>query len=236
MSNRPRIVVTNDDGIDAPGLATLAAAAAALGEVIVAAPAGAQSGVGHQLTTGAPIRVDGVGPRRYRIDGTPADCARLAHAALATDAVWLLSGINHGANLGADVYTSGTVAAAREAALLGLSSLAVSQYIAPGRPIDWSVTARRLVPLLRGLLRQPLAPGHFWNVNLPHPADDDVDPPVVFCGLDTRPHGIRYRRDGDDYMYTGDYHARPRQAGRDVDVCMGGAVAVTCVTLEIAAA
>ncbi len=236
MRHRPRIVVTNDDGIDAPGLATLAALAAGLGEVIVAAPAGAQSGVGHQLTTREPIRVDCVAPHRYRVAGTPADCARLAHTALATDATWLLSGINHGANLGADVYTSGTVAAAREAALLGLASLAVSQYIAPGRPIDWSVTARRLAPLLRELLAQPLAPGHFWNVNLPHPADDGADPPRVFCGLDTRPHGIRYRRDGDDYTYTGDYHARPRQPGRDVDVCMGGAIAVTCVTLEIAAA
>jgi 5'-nucleotidase len=230
-----RIVVTNDDGIDAPGLATLAAVAAQFGEIIVAAPASVQSGVGHQVTTDLPIEVIPLAPGRYRIDGTPADCARLAHAALAPGAAWLLSGINHGANLGADVYTSGTVAAAREAALLGVPSVAVSQYVAPGRRVDWALTARRLAPLLRELLAQRLPPGHFWNINLPHPPDDAADPLVVYCGLDTRPHGIRYRRDGDEFVYTGDYHARPRQAGRDVDVCMGGAIAVTRVTLEIAA-
>ncbi|MFN8641564.1 MAG: 5'/3'-nucleotidase SurE [Candidatus Binatia bacterium] len=231
-----RLIVTNDDGIDAPGLATLVAVAGGFGALAVVAPTGAQSGVGHQITTAAPIAVERLAPRRYRVAGTPADCARLALTRLAADADWLLSGINHGGNLGADVYTSGTVAAAREAALLGRPAIAVSHYVGRGRNVDWSVAARRLQPVLARLLMAPLAAGHFWNVNLPHPIDDAVAPAIVFCGLDTRPLAVRYRRDGATYVYTGDYHTRPRQPGRDVDVCMGGDIAVTKVTLEIAAA
>lgn len=229
-----RLIVTNDDGVDAPGLATLAAAAAEFGEVIVVAPVGAQSGVGHQLTTHAPIRVDVRGGQRYAVAGTPADCARLALTELASDADWVLSGINAGGNLGADVYTSGTVAATREAALLGRRAIAVSHYIGRARVIDWTLAAERLRPVLRLLLARPLDAGHFWNVNLPHPADARP-PAVIFCGLDTRPLEVRYRRAGADYVYVGDYHTRPRQPGRDVDVCMRGDVAVTKVTLEIAA-
>jgi 5'-nucleotidase len=86
------------------------------------------------------------------------------------------------------------------------------------------------------LLERPLDSGHFWSVNLPHPPTGATPLPIVLCGLDTRPLEVRYRRAGDAFIYTGDYHTRPRQPGRDVDVCMGGAVAVTKVTLEIAAA
>jgi 5'-nucleotidase len=229
-----RVIVTNDDGVDAPGVAALAELAAELGDVVTVAPVGAQSGVGHQLTTHAPIRVAPLGPARYAVGGTPADCARLALTELAPDADWLLSGINAGGNLGADVYTSGTVAATREAALLGRRAIAVSHYIGRDGVIDWLVAAQRLRPVLRLLFERPLDAGHFWSVNLPHPSDDVV-PRIVFCGLDTRPLEVRYRRDGADYVYVGDYHTRPRQPGRDVDVCMRGDIAVTKVTLEIAA-
>jgi len=228
--------ITNADGVDAAGLAALAGAVAGLGEPLIVAPAGPQSGVGHQVTTEGEIWVDRLAGDRWRIEGTPADCARLALTELAPRAAWLLSGINHGGNLGADIYTSGTVAAAREAALLGCPAIAVSHYVARGRAVDWGLAARRLGPLLRDLLARRLEPGHFWNVNLPHPAADDDALPVIFCGLDTRPHGVRYRRDGNAFAYVGDYHTRPRQPGRDVDVCMGGRIAVTKVTLEIAAA
>ncbi|MEO8604004.1 MAG: 5'/3'-nucleotidase SurE [bacterium] len=229
-----RFIITNDDGIEAAGIAALVEAATEFGEPLVVAPAGPQSGVGHKVTTTSDIRVDRLAPQRWRVEGTPADCARLALTVLAADATWLLAGINHGGNLGADIYTSGTVAAVREAALLGYRAVAVSHYVGRGRSIDWELATRRLTPVLRTLLLQPLEPGHFWNVNLPHPADD-VAPAIEFCGLDTRPHGIRYRRDGNSYAYIGDYHTRPRQRGRDVDVCMSGRIAVTKVTLEIAA-
>jgi 5'-nucleotidase len=229
-----RLIVTNDDGVEAPGLAALAEVAQAAGEVVVVAPCGAQSGVGHQVTTDAPIHVEPRAPGRYAIAGTPADCARLALTAIAPDADWLLSGVNAGGNLGADVYTSGTVAAAREAALLGCRAIAVSHYVGRGRAIDWALAVRRLRPVLALLLQRPLEAGHFWNVNLPHPPAE-ASPAVVFCGLDTRPLAVRYRRQGAHYVYAGDYHTRPRQAGRDVEVCMRGDIAVTKVTLEIAA-
>ncbi|MDX2170893.1 MAG: 5'/3'-nucleotidase SurE [Deltaproteobacteria bacterium] len=230
-----RIIVTNDDGIDAPGLAALRAAVAPLGTPLIVAPSGAQSGVGHQVTTDGEIWVDALPAQRWRVAGTPADCARLALTELAPGADWLVSGINQGGNLGADIYTSGTVAAVREAALLGVPAIAVSHYVARGATVDWSLATRRVAPVLRDLLARPLDAGHFWNVNLPHPPGDAATLPVMFCGLDTRPHGVRYRRDGQRFAYIGDYHARPRQPGRDVDVCMGGAIAVTKVTLEIAA-
>ena len=230
-----RIVVTNDDGIDAAGIAALERAAIPFGEVTIVAPAAAQSGVGHQLTTEAPLRVETVGARRHRVDGKPADCTRLALTHFARDAAWLLAGINHGANLGSDIYTSGTVAAAREAALLGCAAVAVSQYVGRNREIDWELSALRLAPVLRLLFARGPAPGHFWSVNLPHPPGDAVELPVVFCRLDTRAHAVRYRHEGDVFVYAGDYHARPRQAGRDVDVCMSGRIAVTQVTLEVAA-
>lgn len=229
-----RLIVTNDDGIDAAGLASLHAVASSYGRPVVVAPAHVQSGVGHQVTTRAPIAVDQVAAERYRVAGTPADCARLALTQFAPGAAWLLSGINHGGNLGADVYTSGTVAAAREATLLGHRAVAVSHYVGPGRAIDWPLAERRLALVLSLLFSRPLDPGHFWNVNLPHPTSDAVDLPIVFCHLDTRPHGVRFRHEADHFLYAGDYHNRPRQAGRDVDVCMSGRIAVTKVTLEIA--
>ena len=229
-----RLILSNDDGVDAAGLSALAAAVRPFGEPFVVAPAGPQSGVGHQVTTGDAILVDRLAAACWSVAGTPADCARLAMTELVPDAAWLLAGINHGANLGADIYTSGTVAAVREAALLGYRGCAVSHYVGRGRSVDWALATQRLTPVLDDLLRRPLEAGHFWSVNLPHP-DHDHETPIVFCGLDTRPHGVRYRRDGDRYRYDGDYHARPRQAGRDVEVCMSGSIAVTKVTLEIAA-
>jgi 5'-nucleotidase len=230
-----RIVLTNDDGVEAPGLAALAGAAAALGEAVIVAPAAAESGVGHMLTTHVPIRVDELAARRFRVDGRPADCARIALTHLAPDADWVLSGVNHGANLGVDVYTSGTVAAAREAALLGRRALAISQYIGPGGEADWELTAARAAAVLPVVLARELEPGHFWNINLPLPSTSEIALPIVFCGIDTGAHAVRYRRSGSLFVYEGNYHARPRQPGRDVDVCMSGRVAVTKVTLEIAA-
>ena len=112
-----RILLTNDDGIDAPGLAALRDAAAVLGgDLVVVAPAECHSGCGHRVTTDRAIRVEELARGRFRVGGTPADCVRIAVAQLVPDAALVLSGINAGGNLGADVHHSGTVAAAREAA------------------------------------------------------------------------------------------------------------------------
>jgi 5'-nucleotidase len=229
-----KLILTNDDGIEAPGIAALLSAVKGMGSTLVVAPEHPQSGVGHQVTTHSPIRLQELSQGRICVTGTPADCSRIALTQIAPDASWLLSGINRGGNLGSDVYTSGTVAAAREAALLGYRSIAVAQYVARNREVDWNLAACRVAPVLRMLMDSEPQQGHFWNVNLPHPPHDGLDLEVVFCALDTRPHGVRYDRQGDCLIYAGDYHRRPRLRGRDVDVCLGGKIAVTRVSLEIA--
>ena len=122
------ILVTNDDGIHAQGLSALAQALESLGEVFVVAPDREQSAVGHALTLHRPLRVDQVGERRYAVNGTPSDCVNLGVLGLLPEPpVLVVSGINHGSNLGDDVTYSGTVSAAMEGTLLGVPSMAVSQ-------------------------------------------------------------------------------------------------------------
>ena len=111
-----KIILTNDDGIEAPGLLALYEALPADYRLVVVAPENSCSGFGHQVTTHTAIAVRRIDSDRYGVKGTPADCSRLSLKVLAPGADWLIAGINAGANLGSDVYNSGTVAAAREAA------------------------------------------------------------------------------------------------------------------------
>src|SRR5437762_3138960 len=122
------LLLTNDDGINAPGLEALLTAARTLGDPVVVAPAKPQSGVSHAVTWHEGVRIEPRGDKRFAIHGTPADCIRLGLLRLVPDAKWVLSGINHGANLGADVHYSGTVAAVREAVLHGWPGIAISYY------------------------------------------------------------------------------------------------------------
>ena len=225
------LVLTNDDGIDAPGLAALVEATTGLGERRVVAPMGPWSGRSHAVTTHGPIRVETRPGARFAIDGTPADCVRLALHHLAPGASWVLAGINAGGNLGADVHHSGTVAAAREAVLHGTPAVALSHYIARGRPIDWDLAARRAAGVLRDLLGRPWVPGTFWNVNLPDPEPGAPEPAVVFCGLDPSPLPLSFRVEGDLAHYDGDYHLRPRLPSGDVAACFGGQIAVTRIPI-----
>ena len=223
-----KIVITNDDGIDAPGLASLLEVAERFGEVYVVAPAEEHSAGGHRVTVKSPIRVEQLSRTRFRVHGTPADCARLALTELVPEANWLLSGINEGGNLGADVYMSGTVAAAREAALLGAGAIAVSHYIKRGLPVDWPLAEARTENVLPQLLTTLAVPGVYWNVNLPHGAGDA---PVVETPLDKSAMQVRYRLEDGHYIYGGNYHERPRQAGTDVESCFGGAITLTRLNL-----
>ena len=222
-----KLIVTNDDGIEADGLKTLVRLASQWGEVTVVAPAEPQSGVGHRMTTDRPIRVDKLTRARYRIWGSPADCSRLALSQFAPEGDWLLSGINNGSNLGVDVYDSGTVAAAREAAVLGYKAIALSHYRAKDRSIDWRLARERLQPVLDRLLNETLEAGCFLNVNLPHPEHDMVCLEIRQTAVDTSPNLMTYARTGDDYLYTGIYQKRPRQPARDIDTCFGGHISIS---------
>ena len=222
-----KIVVTNDDGYDQPGLSALVDAVAPLGDIVVVAPAAPQSNVGHRVTMREPISVDRHDARHYVVHGTPADCTRLAVKRLVPDMDWLIAGINPGANLGSDVYQSGTVAAAREAAILGIRAAAVSQYIAADWTLDWPAARIHAARCLAGLMGEPLATGQFWNINLPSPIPVDTALDQRLCALDRNPHRYRFRRQDDVYRYEGVIHDRPRTAGSDVDVCFRGMIAVT---------
>ena len=227
-----KFLLSNDDGIDAPGLQALLIAARTLGDPVVVAPAGPQSGVSHAVTAHGPVRIEPRGEKRFAVYGTPADCARVGLLKLVPDANWVLSGINQGGNLGADVYYSGTVAAVREAVLHGWPGVAVSHYHRKGTEFDWERATSWVALLLADLLARPTEPGLFYNVNLPHLGPAESDPEVVFCPLDPHALPLSYRHEDDTGMYyNGDYHARQRAAGTDVDVCFRGRIAVTAIRL-----
>jgi 5'-nucleotidase len=226
-----KLLLTNDDGIEAPGLRALAEVAASFGEPITVAPCLAHSGCSHRVTTDRAVRLIAHRPDWYAVEGTPADCVRIGLHTVAPDASWVLAGLNEGGNLGVDVHHSGTVAAVREAVLHGRPGIALSHYHKRGWAIDWSRAARWIRPLLADLLSRVGTQGTFWNINLPHLSPEAPDPRVVSCPLETAPLPLAYRREEDLLHYAGDYHARPRGAGSDVDVCFGGNIAVTEVRL-----
>ena len=179
------------------------------------------------MTNNRPIRVDRLSENRYRVWGTPADCARLALRRLATDGDWVLSGINHGGNLGVDVYESGTVAAAREAAIHGCRAIALSHYTADGREIDWPLAAQRLRPILKSLIHGQLESGFFFNVNLPHPDHRETGLELKSVPVDKSPFKITFTPTSNGYLHTGIYHERHRKPGSDIDACFRGQISLS---------
>lgn len=218
-------VLTNDDGIDAPGLRSLQAAVG--DQAVIAAPKRHYSGCGHQVTTDQPIHVEQRRPIEFAVDGTPADCTRVALRHLSSEVEWVISGINAGGNLGSDIYTSGTVAAVREAAFHRIPGIAISQYIHQRQEIDWAYATQLAIKVLDKLLHLPLTPGGFWNVNLPHCSAAEPEPEIVFCHLCTQPLPVIYRVEGEHLYYAGNYSQRDRDPGSDVEVCFSGNIAVT---------
>jgi len=226
-----KFLVSNDDGIDAPGIRTLWEVAKTLGNPVLVAPAGPQSGVSHTVSWEKPVRIEERGAREYAVHGTPADCTRMGLLHLAPDTQWVLSGINHGGNLGADVHYSGTVAAVREAVLHGIPGIALSHFHARGRELDWKRASQWVRPVLADLLSRSVEPGLFYNVNLPHLETHAPDPQVVFCGLDPSPLPLSSRHENGAHLYDGDYQNRRRIADADVDTCFRGSISVSVVRL-----
>jgi 5'-nucleotidase len=224
------LVLTNDDGIDAPGIQALRDALRDQPTWVVA-PDRPLSGCSHQLNRGGPIPIAQRQDRAFAIGGTPADCTRVALSHLCPEATWVLSGINAGGNLGADVYVSGTVAAVREAALLRVPGIAISHYIRNRQPIDWALATRLTAQVLTTLMAEPLPPGSFWNVNLPHLGVGDPEPELVFCPNCTQPLPTEFKVDQDQFYYVGEYGQRRHDADSDVAVCFSGQIAVTKICL-----
>jgi 5'-nucleotidase len=225
-------LLTNDDGIDAPGIAALADVCQSLGRFVVLAPDQHLSGCSHQATTSRGLALVEVAPNRFALDGSPVDCTRIGLFRVATDTQWVLSGINEGGNLGADVYLSGTVAAAREACLLGKPAIAISQYIRR-RPVDWPLAARMTQHVLELLLERPPQPGSFWNVNLPQGDEARTAmPECVFCDIDPHPLPVDYELREGKLHYRARYQDRLQAAGRDVALCFAGHITISQVGLH----
>jgi 5'-nucleotidase len=222
-----KFILTNDDGIDAPGLVALRAAVQ--GDMLVVAPKDQRSECSHQTTTREAFHVEQRDNGEYAVDGTPADCTRIALRHLAEDADLVLSGINAGGNLGADVYISGTVAAVREAAFLGKTGVAFSQFFKADEPMDWERTARWTAEVLEVLLERTRLKRAFYNVNFPHVEADAPDPEVVFCDVCTEPLPVAYEVENGHFRYKGYYPGRERTPGRDVEQCMSGKISVSVI-------
>lgn len=161
-----KILLSNDDGYQSEGLATLALALSDLAELTIVAPDRNQSGASHSLTLEAPLRVGRTREGIYYVNGTPTDCVHLAITGLLDhEPDMVVAGINHGANLGDDVLYSGTVAAAVEGRFLGLPAIAVSLTGQAPRNFDAAGQAIRI--LLQRLQEQPLPADTILNVNVP---------------------------------------------------------------------
>lgn len=172
-----RILVTNDDGINAPGLKLLAKVARSLcRDVWVVAPELEQSGASHSLTLSRPLRIRKLAARRFAVDGTPTDCVLLAVNAIMRERppTLVLSGINAGANLGEDVTYSGTVAAAMEATLLEVPAIALSQHYEDRRAIPWKTAGAHAAAVIRRLAEMRWPRNTLINVNFPAVAADAV--------------------------------------------------------------
>jgi 5'-nucleotidase len=163
----PRILVTNDDGYRSEGIEVLAGALRVIGEVTIVAPIEEASAIGHALTLRHPLRLEPIGDRAFAVDGTPSDCVNIAITQVFKGLPDLVvSGINKGWNLGDDITYSGTVAGALEGALLGIPSIAVSLRATRGE-YDFSHAARAAAAFAEAMLRRPLPPRTFLNINVP---------------------------------------------------------------------
>ena len=181
-----KILVSNDDGYMARGIVALAEALAEIAEVILMAPDRNHSGASNSLTLHSPLRVRQVEENRYFVNGTPSDCVHLALSGyLPDDPDIVVSGVNHGANLGDDVIYSGTVAAAMEGRFLGLPAIAVSLVGQHGKHFD--TAARVACDLVKRLQSDPLPGDIILNVNVPDLPFDEL------AGVEVTRLGFRHR-------------------------------------------
>lgn len=226
----PTILLTNDDGLGAAGLETLRKALPATWHLVVAAPSMPMSECGHRITTKEALFVTQQAQDVFAIDGTPADCVRLAVTQLlARRPDWVIAGINHGGNLGADIYVSGTLAAVREAAFLGIPGIALSHFKKRHLEFDWRWAGDCARAAVEEAMQLGLRPGEHWNINLPHLEHPKDLPETVDCQPSRRPLPVSFASERLEdsrtaFRYTGIYPEREREPGSDVDICFSGRI------------
>jgi len=186
-----RILLTNDDGIHAPGMAVLERIARTLSDdITIVAPASEKSGAGRSLTLTRPLRIRQLGEKRHAVAGTPTDAVMMALALIMKDNPpdLILSGVNRGANLGEDVSYSGTVSAAMEGALAGIRSIALSQVYSresAGPNVSFAAAEAWGEKVIRPLLDTAWAPRSLYNINFP------AREPAEVLGIRAVPQGLR---------------------------------------------
>lgn len=235
-----RILVSNDDGIEAPGIRLLENIARELSnDVWVVAPEQEQSGASHSLTTRRPLRLTELAPRRYAVDGTPTDCVLLAVKRLLRERLpdLVLSGINGGSNVGEDLTYSGTVAAAMEATLLGIPAMALSQDFRDGERVPWETGEAFGPEIIRRLLRLPWPATTLFNINFP------AVPPARTTGFAVTNQGKRAIADnlhegvdprGRPYYWIGPVReAGGAEPGTDVAALTDNKVSITPIYLDL---
>ena len=237
---KARILVTNDDGIRAPGLQVLERIAKALSDdVWVVAPETEQSATSHSLTLRRPLRCRKHEERRYGVDGTPTDCVLVAHRNLMTDRPpdLVFSGINHGSNLAEDVTYSGTVAAAMEGAILGVRAFAFSQMRKGDERIAWD-TAEHFAPeIVRRAVAVNWPRDMLINVNFPAVPPDAVAG-IRACRQGRRDEGTTIAEGvdpaGRPYLWIGNFMSDlSSDPDTDLAVVMEDAIAVTPLHLDL---
>ncbi len=234
-----RILLSNDDGIDAKGLAVLERVAHTLSDdVWVVAPQLEQSGAGHSLTLRRPLRMRQVGERRFAVDGTPTDCVLMGVQQVLKDRPpdLLLSGVNRGGNLGEDVTYSGTVAAAMEAMLLGVPAIALSQLVRNGESTRWATAEALAGDLIRRLTALSWPKDVLLNVNFPDlPADRVRGVEIVELGRRKVGGQFEQRTDprGRPYYWIGPMRDEEPRPGTDIGAVHDGAISVTPVHLNL---
>jgi 5'-nucleotidase len=239
-----RILVTNDDGIHAPGLAICEEIARTLSDdVWVVAPEYDQSGVSHSLSLNDPLRLREVGPRHFAVRGTPTDCVIMGVRHILRDGLptLILSGVNRGRNSAEDVTYSGTVAGAMEGAVLGIPSFALSQayHAAGGHEPHWATAVRYAPEVIRRVLDTGMPKDVLVNVNFPDCAPDAVKG-IAVTSQGKRPQEllrIEPRRDGRGNPYYWIAFERPRISqfpdGTDLCALADNRVSVTPLRLDL---
>jgi 5'-nucleotidase len=236
MAERPLILVTNDDGVSAPGIAAAAEVLREIGDVIVAAPDRERSASSHSISLDRPLRVDELGGGVYAIDGTPVDCVYLAlHHLVPRRPALVVSGINDGYNLGSDVFYSGTVAGAVEAALRGVPAIAVS--LERRRPQDFSHAAGFLAALAAEVVRRgegALPERSLLSLNVPPGPIDGYQ--VTFLGRRVYRDQVDVRADlrGRAYYWIGGPEENATDLpGSDCSAVRDGLVSLTPLGLDL---
>jgi 5'-nucleotidase len=240
-----RILITNDDGIHAKGLAVLERIARQLSDhVTVVAPESDQSGVAHSLSLNDPLRIREIGPRHFAVKGTPTDCVIMGVHKLMSEGRpdLILSGVNRGHNLAEDVTYSGTVAAAMEGTLLGIPSIALSQGYPPGGGDQtiWDCSEWHGAALIKRALLQGVPEGVLLNINFPACRADEVKGVSVSVQgrRDASYLNIEERKDGRHlpYYWIGfSRQTRPPAVGTDLAAIAEQKISVTPLQLDLTA-